>query len=61
MLSSLYLLVLEVGLVPLVSGVEVVSVDNMVTSPGCRLKHLISLGVIGLQEVLEIKVLIVLG
>ena len=56
MLGPLYLLALQVELVPLVPRVEVVCVDDVVASPGRRLKALVRLAVIRLQELLEVKV-----
>lgn len=56
MLGSLYLLVLKVQLMPLIPRVKVVSVDHMMFSTGCRLKHLICLIIVGLQETFEAEI-----
>ena len=47
-LGALYLLVLQVELVPLVARVKVVSVYNMVASASFGLKHLVRLVIISL-------------
>ena len=54
-LCSLYLLVLKVQLMPLITRVKVVSVDDMIPGTCCRFKHLICLIVICLQKVLKVE------
>ena len=61
MLGPLYLLALQVELVPLVPRVEVVCVDDVVAGPSCRLKALVCLAVVCLQELLEVEVCRVLS
>lgn len=55
MLGALQLLILQIELVPLIARIKIECVDYVVTGAGCRLKYLIRLVVVGLQEVLEVK------
>ena len=55
-LGSFYLLVFEVNLMPLVTRIKVVCVDDMITGACLRLKHLIGLIIVGLEELFEVKV-----
>lgn len=56
MLCPLYLLALQVELVPLVPRVEVVCVDDVVAGPSCRLKALVCLAVVCLQKLFEVEI-----
>ena len=60
MLRLLNLLILQIELMPLVTWIEVVSVDDMMTRSCRRLEHLICLTIIRLKELFKVEVGVVL-
>ena len=60
MLRLLNLLILKIELMPLVTWIEIVSVNDMMTRSCCRLEHLICLIIVRLKELFEVEVGVVL-